>query len=57
MANQTGTIQTTKSKDTSNNDILNEIEKDAEHFRNYRVYGYLCEMQKQKLNPIMSLCS
>lgn len=25
----------------SNKDLIYEIEKDAEHFRNYRIYGYL----------------
>jgi hypothetical protein len=57
MANQVGSLQTTKGKDSSNNDILSEIEKDAEHFRHFRVYGYLSEMQKQKLNPILELCN
>lgn len=41
MANSTGPLQSTHHKDTSNYDILSEIEKDAEHFRNFRVYGYL----------------
>ena len=26
---------------SSNRDILGEIEKDAEQFKNYKVYGYL----------------
>lgn len=54
MANQVGvTPSKTQKEGSSNNDIMSEIEKDAEHFRNYRVYGYLSEMQKQKLNPIL----
>lgn len=36
---------------------MSEIERDAEHFRNYRIYGYLGQMQKQKLNPILELCN
>jgi len=36
----------------SNKDLINEIEKDAEHMRNFRIYGYLGELQKQKLEPI-----
>lgn len=40
---------------SSNKDIIGEIEKDAEHFRNYKVYGYLTELQKQKLTPILGL--
>lgn len=60
IANQTGgTIPSRGGKDntSSNLDIMSEIEKDAEHFRNYRVYGYLSEMQKQKLNPILEICN
>lgn len=54
MANQVGSTQPRHGKDlSSNQDIMSEIEKDAEHFRNYRIYGYLSEMQKQKLNPIL----
>lgn len=33
----------------SNKDLISEIEKDAEHMRNYKVYGYLGELQRQKL--------
>lgn len=33
----------------SNKDLISEIEKDAEQMRNYKVYSYLGEMQKQKL--------
>lgn len=39
----------------SNKDLISEIEKDAEHLRHYRVYGYLGELQKQKLEPILEL--
>lgn len=42
MANQVGITHTKTPKESSSNiDIMSEIEKDAEHFRNYRVYGYL----------------
>lgn len=41
MANYTGSTNCHQSKDSSNHDILSEIEKDAEHFRNFKVYGYL----------------
>ena len=40
---------------SSNKDLIGEIEKDAEQFRNYKVYGYLSELQKQKLSPILGL--
>jgi len=40
---------------TSNKDLIGEIEKDAEQFKNYKVYGYLSELQKQKLTPILGL--
>jgi len=33
----------------SNKNLIDEIEKDAEHMRNFRIYGYLSELQKQKL--------
>lgn len=33
----------------SNKDLIHEIEKDAEHMRNFKIYGYLGELQKQKL--------
>lgn len=39
----------------SNKDLISEIEKDAEHMRNFKVYGYLSELQKQKLEPITQL--
>jgi hypothetical protein len=42
---------------TSNKDLIGEIEKDAEQFRNYKIYGYLSELQKQKLSPILGLSS
>ena len=57
MANYTGSTNYQHSKDSSNHDIINEIEKDAEHFRNFKVYGYLTEMQKSKLNPILEVCN
>ena len=41
----------------SNKDLISEIEKDAEHMRNFRVYGYLGEMQKQKLEPISEIAN
>jgi hypothetical protein len=41
----------------SNKDLIQEIERDAEHMRNYRVYGYLGELQKQKLEPISQLAN
>ena len=39
----------------SNKDLVNEIEKDAEHMRNFKVFGYLKELQKQKMEPITDL--
>lgn len=57
MANYSGSYNGSFGKDSSNNDILNEIEKDAEHFRNFKVYGYLSEMQKTKINPILEVCN
>ena len=53
MASCLDSKQPINPKDTSNYDILAEIEKDSEQFRNFRVYGYLTEMQKAKLNPIL----
>jgi hypothetical protein len=44
-----------KNASVSNKDLINEIEKDAEHMRNFRVYGYLGELQKQKLEPISQI--
>ncbi len=41
----------------SNKDLINEIEKDAEHMRNFRIYGYLGELQKQKLEPITEIAN
>ena len=40
---------------TSNKDLIDEIEKDAEQFRSYKIYGYLSELIKQKLSPILEL--
>lgn len=42
---------------TSNHDIVGEIEKDVEQFKNYKVYGYISELQKQKMTPILGLSS
>lgn len=41
----------------SNKDLISEIEKDAEQMRNYKVYSYLGELQKQKLEPIQELAN
>ena len=41
----------------SNKDLVDEIEKDAEAVRNFKVYGYLTELQKQKLVPIQDISS
>ena len=57
MASCLDSKQPINPKDTSNYDILSEIEKDSEQFRNFRVYGYLTEMQKTKLNPILEICN
>lgn len=40
-------------KMVSNKDLVDEIEKDAEHVRNFKIYGYLSELQKQKLEPVL----
>lgn len=42
---------------TSNQDIVGEIEKDVEQFKNFKVYGYISELQKQKMTPILGLTS
>jgi hypothetical protein len=39
----------------SNQDLISEIEKDAEQKRDYKIYGYLGELQKQQLEPILEL--
>jgi hypothetical protein len=39
----------------SNKDLISEIEKDAEQKRDYKIYGYLGELQKQQLEPILEL--
>jgi hypothetical protein len=39
----------------SNKDLISEIQKDAENMRNFKVYEYLSELQKQKLEPINQL--
>ncbi len=45
------------SANTSNKDIVGEMEKDVEQFKNFKVYGYISELQKQKLTPILGLTS
>jgi|JI10StandDraft_1071094.scaffolds.fasta_scaffold526525_4 hypothetical protein len=52
MNNQNMSNFTPNNASVSNKDLIQEIERDAEHMRNYRVYGYLGELQKQKLEPI-----
>lgn len=54
MNNDNGNYDAQKAKypSASNKDLVSEIAKDAEHMRNYRIYGYLGELQKQKLEPI-----
>lgn len=42
---------------TSNQDIVGEIEKDVQQFKNFKVYGYISELQKQKMTPILGLTS
>jgi hypothetical protein len=49
MSSQGGFNPSNANPSTSNKDLINEIEKDAEHMRNFRIYGYLGELQKQKL--------
>lgn len=41
MNNQNGCNYVPQNISVSNKDLINEIEKDAEHMRNFRVYGYL----------------
>jgi hypothetical protein len=41
----------------SNKDLISEIEKDAEQMRNYKVYSYLGDLQRQKLEPIQELAN
>jgi len=42
-----------KNTAASNQDLIQEIEKDAENFRSYKIYGYLSELIKQKLEPVL----
>lgn len=55
MNNQTGMSNGFGGASVSNKDLISEIEKDAEQMRNYKIYGYLGELQKQKLEPIVEL--
>ena len=55
MNNITSNKQFNSMNNTSNKDIVGEIEKDVEQFKNFKVYGYLTELQKQKLSPILGL--
>ena len=57
MNSQTGFNQGNANTSASNKDLIQEIEKDAEHMRNFRIYGYLGELQKQKLEPINQLAN
>ncbi len=57
MNSQTGFSHGNANKSVSNKDLIQEIEKDAVHMRNFRVYGYLGELQKQKLEPINQLAN
>lgn len=57
MNNRNANNYTPNNASVSNKDLIQEIEKDAEHMRNYRVYGYLGELQKQKLEPINLLAN
>ena len=41
MTNQMNSNKIGHNEIISNKDLISEIEKDAEHFRNYRIYGYL----------------
>ena len=53
MNNQNGYYSSAGNQGSvSNKDLIHQIEKDAEHMRNFRVYGYLGEIQKQKIEPI-----
>lgn len=49
MNNQAGFNGMGHNTSISNKDLIHEIEKDAEHMRNFKIYGYLGELQKQKL--------
>ncbi len=40
---------------TSNIGLLEEIEKDSSNFQKFKIYGYLSELQKQKINPLLGL--
>lgn len=54
MNNQTGG-GSLGNLNVSNRNLIEEIEKDAEQMRNYKVYGYLGELQRQKLEPILDI--
>jgi hypothetical protein len=41
MNNVTTNKQFNSLNTSSNKDLIGEIEKDAEQFRNYKIYGYL----------------
>ena len=41
MSSQTNSNYGNPNIPVSNKDLINEIEKDAEHMRNFRIYGYL----------------
>lgn len=53
MNNQTG--GSLGNVNVSNRNLIEEIEKDAEQMRNYKIYGYLGELQRQKLEPILGI--
>lgn len=53
MNNQTG--GNLGNVNVSNRNLIEEIEKDAEQMRNYKIYGYLGELQRQKLEPILDI--
>ena len=38
---------------STNNELINDIENDAQLYRNYKVYGYISHIHKQKLKPIL----
>lgn len=57
MSSQAANNYGNNNNPVSNKDLINEIEKDAEHMRNFRIYGYLGELQKQKLEPINDIAN
>lgn len=40
---------------TSNKELVKELERDAEHYKIYRMQNYITEMQKKKINPLLDL--